>query len=76
MKKKSNYTDRPQHDRSIMHSIVVGVHNRKGFVKRDRIEWLKLLYAEWLAKRNFILNNNKEFYQINEPDELDTEIYW
>ena len=57
-------------------SIVVSVHNSKDFVKSDRIEWLKLLYAEWLAKRSSILINNKEIYLINEPDELDTEAYW
>jgi hypothetical protein len=63
MKKKSNY-------------IVVDVLNRKDFVKNDRIEWLKQLYAEWLEKRRFILNYNIEAYLINEPDELETEDYW
>jgi hypothetical protein len=63
MKKKSNY-------------LVGGVHDSKDFVKSERIEWLKLLYAEWLAKRKSILNNNKEIYLINEFDELDTEAYW
>ena len=63
MKKKSNY-------------LVGGVHDSKDFVKSERIEWLKLLYAEWLAKRKSILNNNKEIYLMNEFDELDTEAYW
>jgi hypothetical protein len=76
MKKKSKYTDRRQHDPLKTQSIVVGVHNSKDFVKSDRIEWLKLLYAEWLAKRSSILINNKEIYLINEPDELDTKAYW
>jgi len=76
MEKKSQYTDRRQHDPLKTQSIVVGVHNCKDFVKSDRIEWLKLLHAEWLAKRSFILNNNKEIYLINEPDELDIETYW
>ena len=76
MEKKSQYTDRRQHAPLKTQSIVVSVHNSKDFVKGDRIEWLKLLHAEWLAKRSFILNNNKEIYLINEPDELDIETYW
>jgi hypothetical protein len=76
MKKKSNYTERRQNDPSATQSIVAGVRNSKDFVKSDRTEWLKLLYAEWLAKRNSILHNNKGIYLMNEPDELDTEFYW
>ena len=76
MKKQSNYTDQRQHGLSERQSTVVAVHNSKDFVKSDRIEWLKLLYAEWLAKRNSILNYNKVTYLINEPDELDIENYW
>jgi len=63
MKKKSDY-------------IVVDVLNSKDFVQNDRIELLKQLYAQWLEKRSFISNYNKETYLINEPDELDTEGYW
>lgn len=63
MKKKSNY-------------IEVGVLESKDFVESERIEWLKELYANWLEKRNFVLNYNKEIFLINEPDELDTEGYW
>jgi len=59
-----------------MQSIIVGDLNSKDFVKNERIEWLKQLYAEWLETRNSILNKNKETYLINEPDELDTECYW
>ena len=58
-----------------MQSIIVGDLNSKDFVKNERIEWLKQLYAEWLKNRNSILNKNKETYLINEPDELDTECY-
>jgi hypothetical protein len=76
MKKKSNYPDRSQHHRSKMQSIIVGDLNSKDFVKNERIEWLKQLYAEWLKNHNSILNKNKETYLINEPDELDTECYW
>ncbi|MDH3574476.1 MAG: hypothetical protein OES33_09195 [Desulfobulbaceae bacterium] len=76
MKKKSQYIDRRQHASLKTQSIVVRVHNSKDFVKSDRIEWLKLLHAEWLAKRSSIFNNNKEIYLINEPDELDIEVYW
>jgi len=76
MKKKPNYTDQRQHYLLKKQSIVIADHNSIDFVKSDRIEWLKLLYAEWLAKRSSILNNNKEIYLINEPDELDTEAYW
>ena len=75
MKKKSNYTDQRQHELSKKKSIVCSVVNSKDFVKSDRIEWLKQLHAEWLGKHNSILNNNKETYLINEPDELDTECY-
>jgi hypothetical protein len=70
MKKKSSFTDGSQPD------LLKTQSNSKDFVQSDRIEWLKLLYAEWLAKRSSILNNNKEIYLINEPDELDTEVYW
>jgi hypothetical protein len=56
-------------------SKVVGVHNSKDYVKNERIEWLKQLYAEWQEKRNSIVNKNKETYLINEPDELDIECY-
>jgi hypothetical protein len=70
MKKKSSFTDGRQPD------LLKTQSNSKDFVKSDRIEWLKLLYAEWLAKRSSIVNNNKEIYLINEPDELDTEVYW
>ena len=59
-----------------MQSIIVGDLNSKDFVKNERIEWLKQLYAEWLKNRNSILNKNKETYLINEPDELETECYW
>jgi hypothetical protein len=76
MKKKSNYTDQRQYDRSIIQSIVDGVLNSKDFIENERIEWLKQLYAEWLEKRNYVLSNNIEIYLINEPDELDTESYW
>ena len=84
MKKKSQYIDRRQHASLKTQSIVVRVHNSKDFVKSDRIEWLKLLHAEWLkllhaewlAKRSSIFNNNKEISLINEPDELDIEVYW
>jgi hypothetical protein len=76
MKKKSNHTDRKQHDLIKMQSLGAGVHNSKDFAKSDRIEWLKQLYAEWLEKRNYVLSNNIEIYLINEPDELDTESYW
>jgi hypothetical protein len=76
MKKKSNYTERRQHDRSKMQSTIVCDLNSKDFVKNKRIECLRQLYAEWLEKRNSILNKNKETYLINEPDELDTECYW
>ncbi len=69
MKKKSNYSDRRQHD------LLKTQSTSKDSVQSDRIEWLKLLYAEWLAKRSSILNNNKEIYLINELDELDTEVY-
>ena len=75
MKKKSNYTDQRQHELSKKKSIVCSVVNSKDFVKSDRIEWLKQLHAEWLGKHNSILNNNKETYLIDEPDELDTECY-
>ena len=57
-------------------SKAIGVHNNKDFDKNDRIEWLQQLYAEWLEKRNFILNNDKQIYHILEPEELDTEAYW
>ena len=56
-------------------SKVVGVHDCKDFVERDRIEWLKQLHAEWLEKRNSILKYNKETYPIYEPDEFDTEVF-
>ena len=59
-----------------MQSIIVGDLNSKDFVKNERIEWLKQLYAEWLETRNSILNKNKETYLINEPDELDIKCYW
>jgi len=68
MKKKSNYTERRQHDRSKMQSIIVCDLNSKDFVKNKRIECLE--------KRNSILNKNKETYLINEPDELDIKCYW
>ena len=74
MKKKSNYTNRRQQDLSKKQRVKNG--NNKEFAGIDRIECLKKLYAEWLVKRNSILNNNKETYLINEPDELDTECYW
>ena len=74
MKKKSNYTDRRQHNRSKMQSIIDGDLKCKDYEKNERIEWLKQLYAEWLAKRNTLVN--KEIYLINEPDELDTDCYW
>ena len=73
MKKKSNYTDRRHYHRSKMQSIIVGDLKCKDYVKNERIEWLKQLYAEWLEKRNSMVNKNKETYLINEPDELDTE---
>lgn len=57
-------------------SKVVGVHDCKDFVAIDRIKWLKQLYAEWLEKRNSILNYKKETYLIYEPDEFDTEVFW
>ena len=75
MNNKSNYTERRQHDRLKQQSIVVGVLNSKDFAKNERIEFLKQLYVEWLGKRNSILNNNKESYLINKPDELDIEGY-
>jgi hypothetical protein len=76
MKQKSNYTERRQHDRSKTQSIVVDVLKSKDFVKNERIDLLKQIYAEWLEKRNYGLNIYKEIYLINEPDELDTEGYW
>jgi len=76
MKKKSSYTDRKQHETLKTQSIVVGDRNSKDFVKSERIEWLKLLYAEWLTRRSSILNSNKEIYLINGPDDFDAETYW
>ena len=69
MKKKSSYSDRRQHDPLKTQST------SKDSVQSDRIEWLKLLYAEWLAKCSSILDNSKVIYLINELDELDTEVY-
>ena len=74
MKKKTNYTNRRQQDLAKKQSVKNG--KSKEFAEIDRIEFLKKLYAEWLVKRNSILNNNKETYLINEPDELDPECYW
>ena len=62
--------------KSVLQSKVVGVFNSKDFVEDDRIEWLKQLYAEWLEKRNSILNNDVETYLFNEPYEIDTKTYW
>lgn len=76
MKKKSNYTDRRQYDLLKKESKVDGVHNTKNFVKSERIEWLKQLYAEWLKKRHFKLNKNRKTYLTYEPDDLDIDTYW
>ena len=76
MRKKSNYTDRRQHHRSKIQRIIDGDFKCKDYVKNERIEWLKQLYAEWLEKRNSILNYKKETYLIYEPDEFDTEVFW
>ena len=56
MKKKSNYTDRRQPDLLKKESRVDGVCNTKNFVKSERIEWLKQLYAEWLKKSSLLEN--------------------
>ena len=76
MKKKSNYTDRRQPDLLKKKSRVDGVYNSKNFVNSERIEWLKQLYTEWLKKRHFILNKNRETYLTFEPDDVDIETYW
>ena len=55
---------------------IVGVQDCKDFVESDRVEWLMQLHAEWLEKRNFIINYNKETYPIYEPEEFDTEVFW
>ena len=62
--------------KSNMQSKVAGVPKSIDTGKHDRIEWLKQLYAEWLEKRNFMLNSTKEIYLINELDDLNIEGYW
>ena len=74
MKKKSHYTDGRPDDLDTKQSILDGV--AENLVKSDRTEWLKQLYAEWLKKRNSILDLNENTYLFNEPYELDTEYNW
>jgi hypothetical protein len=41
-----------------MQSTIVGDIKSKDYVKNERVEWLKQLHAEWLEKRNSIVNKN------------------